>query len=254
MECYYVWVLQLIVVKFNIVNTPVPNSWRNWLRRICLSCPRESILKKRHRGGEMTGVSWFIIDIPHDNSWIISELSNYIEEINLIDWEHCFISMFISSWRLNPSWVMNTWDRSWLWTKESLGIPAVIKHHEHSPNSVRTSNTQKLIHAILEIWGILLPDKRMQENSYNIEANASCIAELTIYCLQIESFGLPHFKDINSCAWYKVTPCKPSVVRIPLVCLVCCPLNTPNTWGYKKRSCCKKRKYWYLHILKYKIS
>jgi len=46
----------------------------------------------------MIRISWFIIDIPHNYSWVISELANNIEEIDLIEWEHSSISMLISSW------------------------------------------------------------------------------------------------------------------------------------------------------------
>ncbi len=129
-ESYHVRVLQLVVIKFYIVYTPVPYSRRDRLRRIRLSCPRESSLKKRHWGWKVIRISWLIIDVPHNYSGVIFELTDYILEVYLVYRKHCLIGVLISSRWLYPSWIVNTWNRCWLRPKEALGIPAVIKHDE----------------------------------------------------------------------------------------------------------------------------
>jgi hypothetical protein len=78
-------------------------------------------------------------------------------------------------------------------TQETLGVPAIVKHDEHGFNSMRISHSQELIHAVFEVWGILLPYQRVQEHSNNLETDACSISEFAVDGWQIECLGLPHF-------------------------------------------------------------
>jgi hypothetical protein len=93
---------------------------------------------------------------------------------------------------LNPLRIVNTWNGRRLRSKVSLRVPAIIKHHEHGFNLVRVSDFKELLNPLFKASWILLPQKRMKEDSDDSKPDTLGISELPIDGRKIKSLGLPH--------------------------------------------------------------
>ena len=220
MEGYNITLTDLCLIKLFEVITPVPWAWWNWLWGEGCSSPEEGILQEWKRCFNVATISWFIVDIPKIHSIVISECANHIQEVLLIQRVQRFISNLCCSWWLDPSWVVDSLNWIWLLSQVSLWIPTVVKHGKHSLNSMWICYCQEIIKSMLESLCILLPNKRVEENSYNLHSNALCVYKLSINSSSVIGLSLPHFKSIDSSTWDEVASSEPFVLLPPCVGLL----------------------------------
>jgi hypothetical protein len=93
---------------------------------------------------------------------------------------------------LDPLRIVYTWNGRRLRSKVPLRVPAIVKHCEHGLDLVGVSDLKKLFHPLLKASRILLPQKRMKEDSDDSKSDSLGISELPINGREVKGLGLPH--------------------------------------------------------------
>jgi len=79
---------------------------------------------------------------------------------------------------------------------------------------------QELIDALLETWGVLLPQKIVQKDAHGVHTQSFGPAQFLIDLLRIEAVSLPHLQFVNGGVRNVVCAHQPGLLLIPGVGLV----------------------------------
>src|SRR6266436_10038540 len=104
-----------------------------------------------------------------------------------------------------------------------IRIPDGIKEYKERPDFMFLRDTQKNVEALLESFGILLPEQVVQEHAHGVQAERFRPAEFFVNALGIKSRGLPHFQLIDCSGWNVVASNEPGLLRVPILRGFVCP-------------------------------
>ena len=98
-----------------------------------------------------------------------------------------------------------------------MRIPARVKQNENWADVVARAYREKLVEALLESVGVLLPQQVVEENAHGIHADRLRPAELLVDLLGIEGCGLPHLQLVDRVVGNEVAAHQPRLLLIPRV-------------------------------------
>ena len=106
--------LSLKYVELFISIAPIIDSGSDWLSWVSISGPLERLLQERKGSTGVIIISWFVIDVPNKNSFVILEETNNTREVLFKKRELSCIIEELLSWGLNPLWVVHSLSGFWL--------------------------------------------------------------------------------------------------------------------------------------------
>ncbi len=222
MKRHHIAALQLDLVQ-SLVAIPNPNRQR--LQRSNLLGPVKNRIQQWNRLQVITRVSRLVIKVPKVNPLILAESPKDVLHIDLQPRKFRLRPSRIPR-RPNPPAVMNPLLRRWLSSNRGIRIPAIIEENKQRPNLVLRSNLQKRRHPLLKSFRVSLISQIMEINPNRVHPNPFRPSQLPINRPRIPTLRLPHLQLVDRSRRQKVSPDNPRLLRLPLVSLFSCPLNT----------------------------
>jgi hypothetical protein len=112
-----------------------------------------------------------------------------------------------------------------------VGIPAGIEEHEDGLDVCLEAIVEEGVEALLEAFGILLPELVLQEDAHGVHADALRHAEFFVVELRIPGGGLKHFELIDGVGGNVVCADEPGLLRVPGVGLLGGPARRVLGYG-----------------------
>ena len=96
-----------------------------------------------------------------------------------------------------------------------VGIPAGIEEHEDGLDVVLGGDGEEGVEALLEAFGVLLPELVLQEDAHGVHADGLRHAEFFVVELRVEGGGLKHFELVDGVGGNVVGADQPGLLRVP---------------------------------------
>ena len=143
-------------------------------------------------------------------------------------------SKTLGSKSLDPSRIMDAGARFWLGTQLRVIMPAVVKKNKDGLDPMLIGCCQKLINALLESLGILMPYQIVEVDSHGIQPKIGSPAKFAIDAFQVKTLLLPHLQLVDGSTGNEVASPGPSLFLVPFICFF--NLILPVTWNSTNRS------------------
>jgi hypothetical protein len=161
--------------------------------------------------------------IPAEDAIVVGESADDAFNVCLQPRILVWIGQRRGAWALNPSRVVDAGNRWMLRAEARMRIPAGIEEHQQRTNVMLRGDGQKLIKALPEAGGILLPKQIMQKDAHGVHAHRFRPSEFGIDLSGIEGCLLPHLELIDSRLGDVIAAHEPRLLHVPRVRLLLSP-------------------------------